>query len=405
MSGRAVWGRRATFAVLLVFGGGLAGLTMPGPAGAEGVFTAVAGADGVRTTVATKGFLLAERFVDGAAPTAQAYIDSIGNSTAFAAYPYPGETPLSLAGIIADPGRTYPLMVSSRDGNPDPEPVDAGYYSLKATSTATSSSATATAGSGGDQGSTGLTRSKADVVVEDEIIATGESTSEAMSFGTVLRVGRVYAQARVVLHGEDAALSSQFHADGVSILGQAVGFDDHGLVLPGTTQPIDPNLASALSASGVSVHYLAPSIDDDKHGIVSAGMEVTVTHEVTGPGQPSSVTYTFGRATARAVASASGSAPAGGRGTSGSQTNPSPGVGTGGSGSSTPASISGSTAAPTPAAAPTTPTRGGAGTVAATAAPGFSTFSFYVVLVVAAAAMIGAAQLIRILGVRLTWIS
>src|ERR1041384_3461528 len=65
--------------------------TAPGSTQADfgyGTFKGQASADGIRATVAVKDYLIVEDFIDGGGPTAQAGLDSLGESTAFSSLPY-----------------------------------------------------------------------------------------------------------------------------------------------------------------------------------------------------------------------------------------------------------------------------------------------------------------------------
>src|SRR2546428_735047 len=78
---------------------------LPGRAqGENGVYRAVANADGTRVTVSAPGYLLVNTLFDTGAPTAQAVVDGLGNSRAFASYPYPGDTVVAAPGLVKGNG-------------------------------------------------------------------------------------------------------------------------------------------------------------------------------------------------------------------------------------------------------------------------------------------------------------
>src|SRR5581483_8310071 len=92
----------------LLLAAGLAGLAATGawsrPSGADtggSNFEAIAAADGVRFTWTVPNFAPVDDIIDGGGPSAQTRFDSLGVSTAFASSPYPGETFVSLPGLVA----------------------------------------------------------------------------------------------------------------------------------------------------------------------------------------------------------------------------------------------------------------------------------------------------------------
>lgn len=117
------------------------------------VFRASAAADGVRVTVSAPGFLVAETLADGGAPVAQAVVDGLGTSRAFASLPYPGEAVLTTPSLLATSGGlpappAYPFVASSVFPATPESTVDGPGHRLSATSEAAGSSALATAGGG-----------------------------------------------------------------------------------------------------------------------------------------------------------------------------------------------------------------------------------------------------------------
>jgi hypothetical protein len=100
---------------------GVGSLTIT-PAYADGgpSFDALANAYGVSPTV-TNGSLPLGLTVEGSGPVAQAHLNSIGNSDAFASTPYPGDTVAGLPGtagaIFSVPIPAYPLIVTTQSGD------------------------------------------------------------------------------------------------------------------------------------------------------------------------------------------------------------------------------------------------------------------------------------------------
>lgn len=390
------------------------------PAAAGGAYTAKAAADGIRATVSSAGFLLVEQLADVGAPSAQATVDSLGNSVAYAAEPYPGALVLSAPGTAGVSDKVqYPLIATSDFPAVPTSNVSLGPVALKATSSATSSQATANGDAVGEAEQLGVSRSTASAsesAGSGVVAASADTVSEALEFGGVLRIGRVHAQASATLApGGQPQLTSRLELAQVTVNGITVGFDSKGLLLPGSTVPLAGTpLDAALQSAGISVHYLAPTIDADKHGIVSAGVRISVTRNLTGTGD-TTVSYTLGQASARTVSSVTaGNSISGPASLTNTPTSSAGGAGTGTPGGSAPSGAAfappssavgagGSTAQP-PVVAPQ-PQSAGAQVPVAMVRPHLGTSGLYLVLILAAVATVGGLQLVRLLGVRLTWIS
>lgn len=299
-------------------GGGALTVAAGGPVSASACsdFSAVAAADGAHVSYLSPGYLVVEH-TDVGAPAAQASADSVGGSSAYAAYPYPGAEALSGLGLAngstsgAVGESTYPLIASSNYPTEKQRNVSGPGVELQATSDERSSAATGQAGSStADGSSTGLTRAAATAGcnADGQVAATGDSDAEALAFGGgALRIGRVHTVARAVV-GADGKTTLDAHLDvgQVTVAGQSVGINEKGIVVGGTTVPLgDSPLASALKSAGIGVTYVAASTDPDGRGVVAPAVQVQVHGNVTGTGT-TTVTYTFGRAVARAQAAASG---------------------------------------------------------------------------------------------------
>ena len=435
------------------------GVTRPQPAAAEGSFSGIAAADGVQVGVTSKGFLLVEGGSAGL-PSAQAVLDSLGQSTAYAAFPYPTEAALIVPGLAASAGGPelprYPLIAQSSHPTTPSATVEKGPVHLQAESAERSSKtqAVAAAANAADGTTVGRTESDAGVAADlaGPVTSTAASTVEAFSAaGGTLRVGRVHSAATVARGpGEDPKVTSSLEVAQVTVAGQTVSFGEGGLVFPGgpaAAAPANP-LAAALADAGVTVRYLAPVRTPDGAGIVSAGIEVRVTRQVTETG-PTTASYVLGRSfayvgavTAPAVPDAGGLTDSGdlGPGPGGSApaapAPPLPGrvgpataaqvpaglgaglsssagvSGSGTSGLSGSSGFSGSSTAGDTAGSPSDSFGAASGAPSAEsllAAPatngrvvsGFDVGGSYLAIVLAALAIAGGSQLLRILGVRL----
>src|SRR5258707_540085 len=83
-------------------------------------FDALANAYGVAPTITNPSLPLGLT-IEGSGPVAQAHLNSIGNSDAFASTPYPGDTVAGLPGtagaIFSVPIPAYPLIVTTQAGD------------------------------------------------------------------------------------------------------------------------------------------------------------------------------------------------------------------------------------------------------------------------------------------------
>lgn len=270
-------------------------------------FTALARADALRAHVTATGFVASD-LGDVSGPSAQAKLDSLGDSEGFAAFPYPGDTAVSGPGLVvalaapqlgvpAPQLPSYPLAARSQYPAPRDVAVTWGPVQLSAHSAERSSSGHAVGGAGDSGGnSVGFTVAGSSVSVAESgtLISDATAMVEAVTLGGILRIGAMRASAHVEAPstGRPTATSA-FSVEGVTVAGTPVGLDDQGFVMAGTHQPLPPSssLAQALAASGISVAYLEPATDGG--GVQSGGLSITVPQR-TPNGNLVTVTYTFG---------------------------------------------------------------------------------------------------------------
>ena len=291
---------------------GIATLAVPmSPAGAESMrYQASAAADGARLSVTIPGATVVDQVIDGGGPTAQAAVDSLGNSSALAAQPYPGELAIigpglgaSLIGAPQPPA--YPFVAASRHPSTPEQKVEPNPgYSLVARSTESASEASARSGAASDTTKMLLTQATATVkAAPDQIVAEASNRVEALTVGP-LSIASALSSARVVgKPGADAERQSSLVVNGVTVNGQAVGFTDAGFVTPGGATPLPPSdpLLKALSSAGVAVSYLHP--ETTPTGVVAPGLRIVTTQVVPGAGRTATISLTLGRASANAQAS------------------------------------------------------------------------------------------------------
>lgn len=410
--------RRSRAAALLGAAALAAGVPLTAAAGSATTsfqWSASAAADGVRVGVEVDDFLVVSNVVDAGGPAAQAVANSFGDSKAYAAYPYPGEIVLTAHGLSQGAAPNYPLIAQSNPTKPKDD-VARGPYSLHAESADDSSMAVAQAAAGGGSLAVGTTRSTADVAHDPNtgtVTADAESTVEGVSVAGVLRIGRMHSRARLVsTPGKPATRTFDTEVADVEVGGQQVAVTDKGLVLAGTDTPLPPDSTAnaTLAGAGITVHYLGGS--GKGSSLVAPGLAISVVQNVPGVGL-TTVTYLLGQAAVSAQASGVAStgttgsapavtvpaaaAPAAGGGSASGTTGPvGPPTGPSLSAGAGPAAAS----APVTAPAPVSPQVAGGYRLAAS---GASTASLYLVLAIGAVVMAAAAQLFRLLAVRLTW--
>jgi hypothetical protein len=364
-------------------------------------YTATADARLVAAAFTTSPGVLFDQLVDVGSSAAQAQIDSLGGTSAFASDPYPGATVLGLPGLLASGsgGQTsalpaYPLVAASDQTTPSahrqlgPLALDAQSQGGASTGTVNDGARRATARTTFDA-DTGETRSHA------------ESTISSLQLTTTLSVNGVHAVADAVKRPSGPTeRTSSFEVSSLTVLGQQVAVTRKGLRVLGADTPLvaDPNavlrsLLDTLASQGTSIQFLPAATTDD--GVTSAGLRITT---VTAPPAqaPSGleaikVQYTLGQASAAVTSDAFGDL-------SGIVAGPlSGGAGDGGT---TGSLVDAGTTAPGPVSVPAA-----AGTPLATTRTGFiapdiSVSAFYPVLLLAGAIGLALVQIIRQLGVR-----
>lgn len=370
-------------------------------------WAAVAAADGVRVQVVINEFIAVSNIVDAGGPSAQSVVNAFGDSKAYAALPYPGDIVLTAHGLSMGAAPKYPLIAQSDPTQPKSDVSD-GPYHLHAESADNSSSALAEASPGGGGVTTGATKSTAASAHDPgtgAVTAEAETSADSVSFGGVLSIGRIHSHARMVATpGAAPKRSSDTEVADVNVGGQELGFTDKGLVLAGTDVPLPPDSTAnaLLSSAGITVHYLAGA--QTPTSTVAPGVSVSMLQNVPGVGE-TTVTYVFGQAAvvaqANGVARTAGATATGGTGPTGSTAPAANAAGPAANlstGSSVPTPSGSIASAPVTAAAPqVTP-----GYVLANTT-GPSSESFYVVIAAGAVVFVAAAQLFRILAVKLAW--
>jgi hypothetical protein len=275
-------------------------LSAQGATGFQGTFGAVAAADAVRVTWIVPHAPASDTVMDFGGPSAQATLDSIGGSQAFASFPYPGENAVTAPALIAGAsggqinlpsypfwvGSTYPVAPKSESGS--------GPYAIKAESTDTSSTSSASVGLASEgQASLGLARSAASTVsAPDGVTAEGATEVTAFAVGP-LKIGQVLSSAKAVFSPDgQVRREADTRVTGAMVADTPVAFTDKGLVIGSSPVPADPKpIEEALAAAKIGLEYM-PRQDTDA-GVVAPAIRVTQRDDSGG-----SITYVLGRASA-----------------------------------------------------------------------------------------------------------
>ena len=271
----------------------------PGTAAARG-FGARAAAAGFRVQLGATNFPLTSTPVDAGGPLAQASLDSLGNSLAFASFPYPGDVVVAFPGLAAGFGAPgvppYPFSVASSYPDSPEQKVAYPFGDLSASSTQDASTGQAFAGVPGVMQSV---RGHASISQASDETVTASSAGEAaaVTIGP-LSIARVSSSAAVTLL-PDGTLKreSKFELSGATVSGVGVTLTPDGLKTPAGAVPLPSNaeLESALSAAGLHVTYI--KMEETADGVVSAGLQITKQQEAGAQGT-ASVSLILGQASA-----------------------------------------------------------------------------------------------------------
>jgi hypothetical protein len=273
-----------------------------------GTFVAVAGADAGRITWSAPGIGAVDTILDGGAPSAQALVNSLGTSAAYAAAPYPGETAMSTPGTVATllnlpSPPAYPLIAATSYPATTQANVEQPGFLLASRSDPASSTATADIGRADGTTAVAHNRSMAKVTATSEALtAESESVARSLLIGGVLRIGNVRSAAQATrTAGGDLRRQSSLTMDGVAVGDTPVGLDEDGLVLLGTSTPLPGGLppAEVLRQAGLTIQRLSP--EETPGGVIAAGLRVTQVQTLP-DGHQSVVAVTLGRARAQVTA-------------------------------------------------------------------------------------------------------
>ena len=297
MSRRGLWFGAPVLLVGLI--AGPLGVSARGADGFAGTFGAVASADAVRVTWIVPHAPASDTVLDFGGPSAQAALDSIGGSQAFASFPYPGENAVTAPALIAGASGgqinlpSYPFWVgSSYPVSPKAE-SGSGPYAIKAESTDTTSTSSASVGlDSGGQAALGLAKSQASTVATPEGV-TSQASTEVSAFAVgPLKIAQVISTAKAVFNGQTVTRDADTKVTGAMVGETPIAFTSKGLTVGSSPVPADPKpVMDALAAAKIGVEFM-PRQDTDT-GVVAPTIRVTQRDDA---GQ--SITYVLGRTSA-----------------------------------------------------------------------------------------------------------
>lgn len=387
----------------------------PTSSGAAGNYAATADARLVGVDFTAVPAIAFDQLIDAGVSAAQAQIDSLGTTMAFASSPYPSNSVVLLPGLVAgvSGGQTsdlipqYPLIASTDETNAA-DHRELGTIVLDAASVLGSSRGTVT---------DGATSATATTTAEEaRVVARAETTISSIQLTPALSLDGVRTTAEAVqTPGGELELASSFEVAALTVLGQRIALDADSLSALGSEVPLGIDLTGVLgqllvglAADGTRIEFVPAIATDD--GITSAGLRITTVlpapPEIASGVQELRAQVTLGLASASVSNRATGrlgtvapdlpSTPSAGTVTR-------PGLGTGG------APAGGSVLAPTGGGISSDPTASPAAAPEVAARPAstsrplpvdLSLVGFYPVLVLAAAIGVVLVNLIRHLGVR-----
>ena len=187
----------------------VAGLGLAAGGTALSTYSGSAAAYGLDLTVANESIPLLPE-VELAGPTSQASLDTLGNSDAYASFPYPGSTAAGLTGLLsAIYGVQLPSYPFSASTSQVPETSDQNFpgIALHAESQASSASAATTVGAGSSS-YVASAEVVDDQVADHGVDATAKAMFSGIGIGGVLMLIGVDSQASADTTGSGSVVTS-----------------------------------------------------------------------------------------------------------------------------------------------------------------------------------------------------
>lgn len=270
---------------------------------ADATYAAVAEATGTRVIFTNESIPLnVAPQLQG--PTASAVQNSLQQSDAYAAFPYPGEEVAGIPGVVGGaasvPLPAYPFVIATSFGDGAKQLSYPG-IELRAESTETLTQSTATGGSTG-AGGTSSARVARD---GDAVVAKAVTDLDALRIGDSLVMSGLHA---VATASRDSAgtltRGSELSFTRLSAPGLVIGLTNGKFTLQnGTGAPMQNDvpvsaIAAALTGAGYPTTFQVPQETPD--GIIGAGLQIQTTLPAPPAGSPGGfsgetpVTYTIG---------------------------------------------------------------------------------------------------------------
>ena len=246
-------------------------------------------------------FLIIENLVNGGGPTAQAGLDSLGSSTGFASFPYPGDLAVAAPGLASTlsgkPVPTYPFVVTSQYPSAQEVSLDQPGYHLDSTATETEARSNAQAGarlapSPDESG----TFAAASVVRNLENFTSLAESRLNTQIGTVAINGAISRAEVVVDNSGKVTQSSDFRISSLSVNGVGVAVSQDGVQLVGSPLPAQ----KSMTLGATTITYVEAV--STKDSVLAPGVQITTPLEIPAPVGRTVVTeFTVGRSFAQAA--------------------------------------------------------------------------------------------------------
>ena len=249
----------------------------------------------------------------GTPATAISLLDSVGQSSALAAAPYPGAVMIGLPdngkGVVAgfggpaDAVPTYPFSVASNYPIKPDSVQDQSGNRLVAHSEQHASSSEARSGViTGDVLAALQAQASSGVSVDDstaKLAAVADSRLDAFRLTDKLQIGKSTAHARITREpGQPMVKESSFTIGSITVNGVSISYSDKGFQVgdqsPPSSQP-PAGFFDALKAAGITVEFLPAAGTDTS--IESAGLRITQVQQM-GPATQK-VSFIIGHVSAR----------------------------------------------------------------------------------------------------------
>jgi hypothetical protein len=227
--------------------------------------------------------------VQASPATAQAAVDSLGDSTGFASLPYPGAFVATLPGTVdgllgtGPPVPPYPFYVASSYPSSPSVSQTNGPYSISSISNSTSTTAQALVGlaTGIPQVTTITANATASQQSDGSLVADATNDVEALTVGSLLRIGSIVSSVHVVsVPGQPLSYTRALQLGTITVGGIPIGLTDKGLVL-GNNVVAGPSvgaLTKLLSGAGITLTYLPERVTSTS--IDSGGVELTISRDI-----------------------------------------------------------------------------------------------------------------------------